>query len=164
MTLIVALGECMCEAARIADEITRLADNWHDLLLSVPAATAHEKPSPERWSISEVVGHLVDSACNNHQRFVRALSVDTLEFPHYEQNHWVSVAHYRNCDWGSLVRLWCEYNRMLAGLIGKIPPDRFDVPCTITPYDTCTLGFLISDYLQHLQHHLDILDSRITSD
>lgn len=99
-----------------AAEIERLTDLWRDRLLAIAANTAHKKPSEDRWSISEVIGHLVDSACNNHQRFVRAQTTDALVFPKYEQNDWVSAANYRQCDWPSLVTLWCVYNQMLAGL------------------------------------------------
>jgi hypothetical protein len=151
----------MTETTDIAAEIERLADLWHVRLSDASAETAHSKPSTDRWSISEVIGHLVDSACNNHQRFVRAQSTDELIFPKYEQNDWVSAAQYRECNWLSLVTLWCEYNRMLAGLIRNIPEQRLTVPCTITPYDTCTLGFLVTDYLDHLNHHLSILDTRL---
>jgi DinB superfamily len=151
----------MTVTADIAAEIERLVDVWRDRLLQVAAETAHSKPSADRWSISEVVGHLVDSACNNHHRFVRAQSTNALVFPNYEQNEWVSAAHYRDGSWKSLAALWCEYNRMLAGLIRNIPAQRLGVPCTITPNDTCTLEFLVTDYLDHLNHHLAILNTRL---
>ncbi len=145
----------------IARGIERLADLWHDRLLTVSEEQAHSKPSPDRWSISEVVGHLDDSACNNHQRFVRAQATDALEFPKYDQNQWVDLAHYREFRWDSLVRLWCEYNRMLAGLIRRIPAGSLSVPCTILPFEPCTLEFLVTDYLDHLNHHLGILATRL---
>jgi hypothetical protein len=151
----------MTKTIDIAAEIERLADVWSVRLLELPSEAAHAKPSADRWSISEVVGHLVDSACNNHQRFVRAQSTDALEFPKYEQNEWVSAANYRQSDWQSLVRLCCDYNRMLASLIRSIPVESLAVPCTITPYDTCTLEFLVTDYLDHLNHHFAILDTRL---
>ncbi|MCA9178800.1 MAG: DinB family protein [Planctomycetales bacterium] len=144
-----------------ANSIEMLVDLWRDRLKAVPVGFAHSKPTADRWSISEVVGHLVDSACNNHQRFVRAQATDALEFPKYEQNDWVSAAHYRKLDWESLVTLWCEYNKLLACLIRNMPAKCLAVPCTITPYDTCTLEFLVIDYLDHLNHHLAILDARI---
>ncbi len=151
----------MKHVAEIATEIESITDTWRERLLTVSAEVAHAKPSPDRWSISEVIGHLVDSACNNHQRFVRAQSTDALTFPKYEQNDWVAAAHYRDFNWRSLVALWSDYNRMLAGLIRKIPAEALAVRCTITPGDPCTLGFLVTDYLDHLNHHLQILDARI---
>ena len=145
----------------IANAIDQLVGEWRQRLLDVDSLAAHDKPSSDRWSVSEVVGHLIDSACNNHQRFVRAQFADALQFPKYDQNDWVSAAGYSDLDWKLLVSLWCDYNRMLAGVIRNIPDRCLDVPCTITPYEPCTLAFLVADYLEHLQHHLRILDKRI---
>ncbi len=98
-----------------ASELESLINSWRRRLVEISALAATAKPDPERWSISEVVGHLVDSACNNHQRFVRAQFCSDFVFPKYEQNEWVIAANYRECDWESLVELWYHYNRQLQG-------------------------------------------------
>ena len=147
-----------------ASEIESVVETWRTKLLALDTDWVHVKPAVDRWSISEVVGHLVDSACNNHQRFVRAQYCDVLVFPKYEQNEWVSTANYRHCDWDSLVQLWYHYNRQIAVLVRNIPDSKLPTPCTITPYETCTLGFLVTDYLDHLHHHFDKLTERIDAD
>ena len=147
-----------------ATEIERTTTSWRGKLRDLQSDTAHVRPAPDRWSISEVVGHLVDSACNNHQRFVRAQYSGELIFPKYEQNEWVTVANDRTCNWESLVDLWYHYNLQIANLIRNIPESQLSTPCTITPNEACTLGFLVTDYLDHLHHHLRILNDRIRSD
>lgn len=151
----------MNSLAKIASELESVVDSWRKKLLGLGEDSAHLKPSPDRWSISEVIGHLVDSACNNHQRFVRAQFSDELVFPKYEQNEWAAAANYRFSDWESLVQLWYHYNRQIAVLIRNIPESKLSTSCTITPYDTCTLGFLVTDYVDHLNHHLRKLSERI---
>lgn len=151
----------MTDRVLIADSIETLIADWEQRLLALAPHVVRERPSEDRWSISEVIGHLVDSACNNHQRFVRAQSLTSLEFPRYEQNDWVTAANYRQLDWATLVALWCTYNRMLAVLIRNIPVSCLETQCTIAPYDPCTLGFLVEDYVDHLKHHLEILQVRI---
>ena len=111
----------MTTTNEVANKIEEVVRCWHQNLLSVDPAIAHQKPSEDRWSISEVIGHLVDSACNNHQCFVRAQFSSELVFPKYEQNDWVSAANYLECDWESLVELWFHYNRLIAILIRNIP-------------------------------------------
>lgn len=138
-------------------------ETWRAILLKLDAETVHQKPSVDRWSISEVVGHLVDSACNNHQRFVRAQYCSELVFPKYEQNEWVSAASYQSCNWETLVQLWYCYNRLIAVLIRNVPESSLSTSCTITPYEPCSLEFLIADYLDHLNHHLNRLAQRIDS-
>lgn len=145
----------------VAIQLTNLVENWRERLSVIPAQVVHQKPAEDRWSLSEVVGHLVDSANNNHQRFIRAQSVAVLEFPGYEQNNWVAASFYREMDWLSLVRLWSEYNQLLAGLIRRIPSDRLATICVISPNEPCTLEYLILDYVRHMEHHLKILDRRI---
>lgn len=144
-----------------AFEIESLIESWRGKLLALDTALTHVRPGPDRWSISEVVGHLVDSACNNHQRFVRAQYSSEFEFPKYEQNEWVAAANYREGNWQSLVELWYHYNRQIAVIIRNIRTSSLSIPCTITPYETCTLGFLVKDYLDHMLHHLNILADRI---
>lgn len=143
-----------------ASEIESLIESWRAKLHEQDAETAHAKPAPDRWSISEVVGHLVDSACNNHQRFVRAQHCSDLVFPKYEQNEWVAAAGYHQGDWGSLVELWYHYNRLIAVLIRNMRESSLSTPCTITPYETCTLGYLVTDYLEHMKHHLAKINER----
>lgn len=120
------------------------------------------RPSPDRWTISEVVGHMIDSACNHHQRLVRAQDSDELTFPKYDQNSWVAKAGYDKSDWAQLVDLWHLYNLHLAQVIRNVSEDDLDTPCTITPHETCTLGFLVSDYVNHLNHHLAKIRQRTT--
>ena len=147
-----------------ATGIEEVAQQWRIKLLGVDETIAHQKPSADRWSISEVIGHLVDSACNNHQRFVRAQHCDVLTFPKYEQNQWTESAAYRESDWNSLVQLWYYYNLQIAILIRNIPESQLETRCTITPYEPCTLEFLVTDYLAHLHHHLNILEKRISGE
>ena len=144
-----------------ASQIDALIESWRGTLLEIDAASAHAKPAPGRWSISEVVGHLIDSACNNHQRFVRAQHCSALVFPKYDQNEWVAAANYREFDWRSLVELWYLYNRQIVTLMRNMRESSLSTPCTITPYETCTLGFLVVDYLDHMKHHVGKLAERI---
>jgi len=139
---------------RLVESIAN-ARTW---LSKLDEATVREKPTPDRWSIAEVIGHLIDSACNNHQRFIRAQDVESLEFPKYDQNRWVANGDYDDSPWLELVELWSLYNLQLARIIARIPDDQLETPCTISPYEPCKLGFLVSDYVDH---HLAKIQERI---
>jgi hypothetical protein len=118
------------------------------------------------WSRREILGHLIDSAANNHQRFVRAQFTDDLVFPGYEQDGWVSAQKYLDESWADLVQLWSSYNLHLVHLASVIPPDILTKPREKHTLDQialkpvpqgkpATLEYLIRDYLDHLRHHLD---------
>ena len=57
----------------------------------LPKDKVEGKSSPSAWSPKEELGHLLDSAANNHQRIVRAQFEDNLSMPGYEQNRWVAA-------------------------------------------------------------------------
>ncbi len=106
------------------------------------------------WSRKEVIGHLVDSASNNHQRFVRAALQTSLDFPAYDQVGNARVQAFQEAGWSLLVSLWADYNRYLAHVIAHLPPSKLDTVCRIGSGSPVTLEFLARDYLRHLVHHL----------
>ena len=138
-------------------------DFLHDFEETIRTATARlqeisadnsGKSANGEWSAKQIVGHLIDSAANNHQRFVRAQQSDPLVMPGYEQNHWVSSQGYQEADWSHLVTLWMHLNLHLVDVIGHLPPDKYSVACVIGDSQPLTLEALVIDYLRHLQHHI----------
>lgn len=117
----------------------------------VAAAQAHGSGT---WSSKQILGHLIDSAANNHQRFIRGQSVPELRIVGYEQEHWVASQRHDLRAWTDLVDLWSAYNRHLAHVIAHIPESLRATPVFISDDDPMTLGVVAIDYVGHLQHHL----------
>lgn len=119
-----------------------------------------------KWSKKEILGHLVDSASNNHQRFVRAQFQNDLVFPGYNQDEWVRVQNYQFVNWVSLVELWKGFNFLIAHLIAEIPDEVLqkqraehnlnEIAYEVVAKDkSATLEYFIRDYYCHLNHHLN---------
>lgn len=106
------------------------------------------------WSRKQLIGHLIDSASNNHQRFVRAAQQASLEFPGYDQEGNTRVQAPQEADWLLLVSLWAAYNRYLAHIIARLPASKLETSCRIGSGQPVTLRFIATDYLTHLVHHL----------
>ena len=123
-------------------------------LSSISEADASRPRSQGKWSRKEIVGHLIDSASNNHQRLVRAALQTSLEFPRYEQDGFVRVQAVEEANWTLLVSLWADYNRYLAHVIAHLPASKLQNLCRIGSNEPVTLEFLAEDYLKHLLHHL----------
>lgn len=134
-------------------------------LLAVSAEAAAERPAPGRWSPKEILGHLIDSASNNHQRFVRAQWRDSLVFDGYEQDAWVEAQRYQDAPWTEVVVLWREYNRHIARVMAAVPHDAryrehrvhnlHQLAWRTIPADQpATLDYFMADYVGHLHHHL----------
>lgn len=112
------------------------------------------RPAPGRWSPKEIIGHLLDSASNNHQRFVRVQLYDDLDLPKYDQERWVALQGYQQRSWAELLLFWKSYNEHLLRVVSLIPEERLARTCRIGGEEPVTLGFLVEDYLRHMQKHL----------
>ena len=146
-------------ATDVAGELLHVVEATTQSLRRIGDVEASLGSAPGNWSKKEILGHLLDSAVNNHHRFVRAQQVKQLTFPAYEQEQWVSAQSYAECPWQELIDLWRLYNRHLARVISRIPEEKLAVVCVIGTNEPVSLGYLIEDYLVHIRHHLQELGS-----
>ena len=153
-----------------ADDLRRAVEEATLRLLALGEQSA-TPPAPGKWSPREIIGHLVDSASNNHQRFVRAQLQDDLVFPGYAQNEWVQIGRYDSADWDDLVSLWRLFNLQIARVMEGAPesarlrpraPHNFDViGVPLSDGESATLQRVMEGYVGHLEHHLaQILPNR----
>ncbi len=140
-----------------AADLRRAVQESEAKFLAIPEEAASLASGPDKWSRKQILGHLIDSAANNHQRFIRMQAAPELHFPGYEQNDWVNLNHYAARPWRELVVLWAAYNRHLADVMERIAPetlghiwDKGDAR-----YD---LQFVATDYVVHLRHHLEQIE------
>jgi hypothetical protein len=145
----------------LSPPLERLIQSEVPQLRALPDSTASVRPRGEgTWSPKEELGHLIDSAANNHIRFVRALIEPELHGPSYAQNDWVLVHRYQYLPWLDVVDFWFRYNLFLVPLLTRIPEEKLATPCFVGSGENVTLQFLVEDYVLHMQHHVDHLLGR----
>lgn len=146
-------------------ELIEAVEKSAPLLLVLSDEESSRAPAPGKWSPKEIIGHLIDSAANNHQRFVRAQFQDDMVFQGYAQEDWVRVQDYRQAPWKELLTLWQSYNLQLARVMTAVPEEvrlrehskhnLHQIGWQIVPEDKpATLGYLMKDYVGHLKNHL----------
>ena len=149
----------------IAAELRGAVSEARAWLAAVPEAESCRRPRPGGWSPREIIGHLIDSASNNHGRFVRGALEESLVFATYDQEAWVALHRYQDQEWSALLERWAAFNDQIAVAIEQIADDalarqrgehNFDRIAwkTVAASEPATLEYFIRDYIGHLRHHL----------
>jgi len=123
-------------------------------LSKLPLSQVELKPSPVKWSPKEELGHLLDSAANNHQRIVRTQLEDEPKMPGYDGDAWVELHKYQQRNWQDMIDLWRDLNRQLLAAAEAAPESAWSRTCTIADSLPLTLKFVFEDYIDHMVHHL----------
>jgi hypothetical protein len=124
----------------------------------------NRKDNNAGWSIKEIVGHLIDSASNNHQRLLRYVSNGELSFPSYDQESFVSRANYKNFEYLDLLTLWYLHNKLLFHIYDNIPEGDLESSIKVGDRPAMSIRQLMEDYFAHLMIHenqlMQIMDQK----
>lgn len=149
----------------VLEDFRRTVESAAERMLLMSEEQSRVPRADGKWSAKEIVGHLIDSASNNHQRFVRAQFTDEMVFPGYEQEEWVRVQRYQDEPWPLLVQLWKAFNLHLAHVMACAPEEvrrrlrpRHNLNRiawqTVAEDEPSTLEYFMRDYIAHLKSHL----------
>ena len=147
------------------DNFRQTIDSAANKLLEIDDVKSEQPRAEDHWSSKQIIGHLIDSAANNHARFVLGQLKDDLVFPGYDQEGWVRTNHYQERAWRDLIELWRSYNLHLHHLMTHADRAKLNTPCTqhtlqeiafksVPKAEPVTLEYLMRDYVDHMKHHL----------
>lgn len=141
--------------SQIAADVHAAVGEALQLFQQVDETRTTRRPAPGKWCAREVLGHLIDSACNNHRRFIAGQLPSTMQFDGYDQNEWVARQQYDKVPWRDLVALWTAYNRHLAHIMA-ITADDVAARTAMSPDGggPVSIAWLMEDYVAHLRHHV----------
>lgn len=158
---------------QLQQNLAHVIDHATPSLLAISEKDFSTKPSPERWSKKEILGHLIDSAYNNHQRFIRAEGRTNLIFDGYDQVAWVKRNAYQERVASNIIQCWKVANQHLATMIGQINTEVLQQKSNehnfhqigmrpVAASEPVSLAYMIEDYIFHAEHHLSqIIDNYI---
>ncbi|GAA3645354.1 DinB family protein [Flavivirga jejuensis] len=137
-------------------KLESLMDKGLDCLSQSSEIELTQKLSPGKWSKKEILGHLIDSGINNLQRFTE---IQTENKPYkirpYKQNELVKANDYQNAELKEITSLWLAINNRILSLINQQTEDTLSYKIEINDGGISDLRFLIKDYVDHLEHHLE---------
>jgi hypothetical protein len=139
----------------LAAEFSRQIDLLRSELAQVPVELADVPWRAGGWTRKQIVGHLLDSATNNRQRFVRAVTHGHYDGPRYPQEAWVAAHGYAEQRWETLVRWWQAEHEILVAIVERITQDRLSTKCVMAEEAPVTLQFLVEDYIVHQRLHFE---------
>jgi hypothetical protein len=149
--------------AALAADLHAAIDAALELFTAADETRTTARPAPGKWCAREILGHLVDSACNNHRRFVLGQGAAPIAFDGYDQDAWVARQRYAEVPFRDIVALWVSYNRHLAHVIASTPAHALAAKVRAPGGQDATLGFIAEDYVVHLRHHLDQIRTCLTT-
>ena len=114
-----------------------------------------QKPNPDKWSKKEILGHLIDSAINNLQRFTEvSYNSESYRVRGYSQDHLVRANNYQQSNLQELITLWEALNKRIAYIMDLQTDDTLSRSITLPNGESTDLHWLMEDYIDHLNHHL----------
>ena len=141
----------LCEKHQAEGELVRTIGQAILAFDEISEAAWAAKPSPEKWSKKEILGHLADSTATNWRRFVVSQYQENDKIV-YDQNAWVAMNDYANMEQKEIQGLWLMLNRQIAKVWQKMPDVNLAKTCISN--EQHDLQFFMEDYLKHLHHHL----------
>ncbi len=144
----------------IAKEISKLVKDHYEKYHELDEKLTSINLSDDKWSLKEIIGHLIDSASNNHQRFVRMQIENVLTFPVYHHD-WIKTEKFNNAEFIDLISLFKYFNILLAHLIENVNESK--LPNIWKREDKeLTLKEIMTDYLRHLKDHIKHFEERLS--
>ncbi len=134
------------------DELRQIIADYYPRFQGISSEDYKARPLPHKWSKKEILGHLIDSAQNNIQRFIRGQYEDN-PYLMYGQDDWVSLNNYQKKDETELIELWKLLNLQITHIWDAMPEENLSLPCRVAG-DQVTIQWHVDDYTEHLKHHL----------
>ena len=140
---------------QLADELRAEIDSSLQRFRKLSESDVSRDRGPGKWIKKEILGHLIDSAANNQQRFIRAQFEDPFAGPCYDQDAWVAMHRYRDRTWAELTDTWAALNRQVAHAMESVPESKLKTRLVIGKNEPAPLEWWMKDYLVHMRHHLE---------
>ncbi len=143
----------------IVEILSRQIGSTLDLIKSIPEADGDKRYAPEKWSIRELLGHVVDGERIFSYRALRFSRADTTEVPGFDENAYVRNAPFSKVTLANLAdELDCVRGASVH-LFANLEPEAFGRRGTANGSEISVraLAFILAG---HERHHMNVLRTR----
>jgi hypothetical protein len=156
----------MDKFSKVSNEIVALINEWEHKLINLPQETISQRRNSQNRTISQITGHMVDSASNNTHRVVHLqYQASPVVFPNYatfgNNDRWIAIQNYQGENWTDLVQLWKFSMLHFCHVIRNVDENTLENEWMAAPDRKITLEVMILDFLPHLKLHLAEIDELI---
>ncbi len=146
---------------KISADLQESLEKYHTKLQHLNEADFSAKPVPEKWSKKEELGHIIDSAQNNIQRFIRVQYEENVHI-RYNPDNWVAMNDYQSRNTKELIELWHLLNKQIIAILEKMPEEKWETLMSfdINPSVKNTTLYIAEDYVKHMTHHLESITNK----
>jgi len=141
---------------KVCNELNSAVEAFYHKYCDLDNDITSKRIDADNWTLKEIIGHLIDSASNNHQRFIRLQIVNELIFPGYGQDNsrWLRIQKYNEMNFADIMLLWKQYNILIGHIIKEVDESKLGNRWVNSEGDKNTLRDLMTDYSRHLKDHL----------
>ncbi len=125
-----------------------------EVIEGVPDDILIKKPSPDKWSIKEILCHMVDTELNYSVRMKKVIAEDNPQLMKFDQDAWAQRLNYPEWDTKETILLFGLSRNSLANILQNLPADAWNRTGEHPEHGTLTLHNLLEGANQHCKHHL----------
>ena len=112
------------------------------------------RPSPDRWTIHEIIVHITDSEANSYIRCRRFLAEPGSVVMGYDESKWARTLRYhdQNADDALVLFKWLRHNTYM--LVRDLPAAAWSNTVMHSENGEMTMGDWLSTYERHVTDHI----------
>lgn len=143
----------------IVETLDRQIGDTLSLIRSIPEANGDKRYAADKWSIREVVGHVIDAERIFTYRALRFGRADTTPVPGFDENAYVANAPFSKVSLANLADEFEHVRRAAVHFFGNLDGDAFARRGSANGAEISVraLAFIMAG---HESHHMNVLRTR----
>jgi hypothetical protein len=120
-------------------------------------------PVPGKWSIQQLIVHLMDSHVTAACRMRKIIAEDNPLITAYDESRFAARLCYETTDAQTAGEIFRLVQGMMAGVLRQLPDEAFQRTGVHTETGEVVLASMVRGCIEHLEHHMMFLREKRTA-